>query len=130
MLRPIQATLTSGTTGTQITNYGITALDVTTVAASTQSSIGTTELGCSWTLEAPQPGCQKIIYKASATGGSTMQAVIEFGTGVTAYATSLGSTFTGAMLSGVGQYMVLVGLSTAKWLVTGAGTGTSFASSN
>lgn len=128
-LRPFQS-LTSGTTGTQINNYGITQLDVTTAAASTASSIGTTEVGCSWVMGAPVPGVQKILYKASATGGSTMPCVVEFGTGVTAYNCSFGSTFTGLNLSGVGMYAVLTGVTTARWLVSAAGTGTSFASSN
>ena len=130
MLRPIQTALTSGTTATAVTNYGITAFDITTAAASTASSIGTTEVGCSWTMDAPTPGVQKILFKMSTTGGSTAPVIVEFGTGVTAYNTSLGSTFTGVNLTGVGQYCVLTGVTTAQWLVTAAGTGTSLASSN
>lgn len=127
--RPTQS-LTSGTSATAVPSYGMTALDVTTAAASTASSVGTTEVGCSWVMDPPIEGVQKIVYKVSATGGSTMPVVLEFGSGVTAYNTSLGSTFTGLTLFGVGQYAVLTGVSSAKWLVTAAGTGTSFASSN
>src|SRR5438105_3886995 len=59
--------LTSGSSATAITNYGVTQVDVTTGAASTASSIGTTELGCSWTMDAPEPGVRKTLFKASAT---------------------------------------------------------------
>lgn len=135
VLKPYQS-LTSGTTATAINNYGVTALDVTTAAASTASSVGTTEVGCSWTMDAPAVGVSKLIYKVSATGGSTMPVVVEFGSGVTAIVTTLGTTFTGAMLSGVGQFIQLTGVTTGKWLMTGGVLGTSlaigatFASSN
>lgn len=125
----IQA-LTSGTTATAVENFGVTSLDATTGAASTASSIGTTETGASWVMNAPEPGVEKIVYKASATGGSTMPVVLEFGTGVTAFDTTLGSTFTGALMLGVGAYVRLKGLSATKWLVVGKSTGTSLASSN
>lgn len=122
--------LTSGSTGTQVTNYGITMLDVTTAAASTASSIGTTELGCSWTMAAPQPGVEKLLMKVSATAGSTMPVVVEFGTGVTAFDSSLGSTFTGTMMNAVGQFVRLMGISTSQWVVMGKSTATTLASSN
>lgn len=122
--------LTSGSTGTPVQNFGVVTLDATTGAASTASSIGTTETGASWTMAAPEPGVEVIVTKGSATGGSTQPVVIEFGTGVTAIDTTLGSTFTGAMMLGVGAYVRLKGLSTTKWLVVGKSSGTSLASSN
>lgn len=122
--------LTSGSTGTQVTNYGVTKLDVTTAAASTASSVGTTELGCAWSMAAPEPGVEKIVTKASATGGSTMPVVVNFGTGVTGIDTTLGTTFTGILMLGVGAYARLKGLSTSVWLMIGKSTGTSLASSN
>lgn len=128
-LRPIQS-LTSGSSATQVTNYGLTLLDVTTGAASTASSIGTTETGCSWQMAAPVAGVEKILSKTSATGGSTMPCVVELSTGVTAIDTTLGTTFTGINLQGVGAFVRLLGLGTTAWLVIGKSTGTSLASSN
>lgn len=122
--------LTSGSTGTAVTNYGITILDVTTAAATTASSIGTTELGCSFVMDAPEPGVGKTVYKASATGGSTMPIALEFGSGVTAFSSSFGSTYTGALLNAVGQQITLMGVTTAKWLITAMSTGVAPASSN
>lgn len=122
--------LTSGSTATAVENFGVTSLDATTGAASTASSIGTTETGASWTMNAPEPGVEKIVYKASATGGSTMPVVVEFGTGVTAQWSTFGTTFTGLNLQGVGAYARLKGITATKWLVVGNSTGTSFASSN
>lgn len=130
-LRPIQS-LTSGSSATQVTNYGLTQLDVTTGAASTASSIGTTETGCSWQMAAPVAGVEKILTKVSATAGSTMPCIVELSTGatVTAIDTTLGTTFTGINLQGVGAYVRLLGLGTTSWLVIGKSTGTSLASSN
>lgn len=134
-LRPIQS-LTSGSTAlvqtTKITNYGLTQLDVTTGAASTASSIGTTEAACTWQMDAPVAGVEKILTKVSATGGSTMPCIVELSTGVTVTAidTTLGTTFTGINLQGVGAFVRLLGLGTTSWLVIGKSTGTSLASSN
>lgn len=129
-LRPFQQTLTSGTTATEITNYGVSQFDITTAAASTASSIGTTEVGASWTMAAPTEGVEKILIKTSATAGSTMPVVVELGTGVTAIDTTLGTTFTGVKLEGVGAYVRLLGIGTTAWVVIGKSTGTSLASSN
>ena len=130
-LRPFQS-LTSGSTGTEVTNYGVTVLDVTTGAASTASSIGTTEVGCSWNMAAPVAGVEKILTKTSATGGSTMPVVVEFSddVSVTGVDTTLGTTFTGVNLQGVGAYVRLLGMGTTSWRVIGKSTGTSLASSN
>jgi len=122
--------LTSGSTATAVLNFGVTSLDATTGAASTASSIGTTETGASWTMNAPEPGVEKIVYKVSATGGSTMPVVLELGTGVTAIDTTLGTTFTGVNLQGVGAYVRLKGITATQWLMIGKSTGTSLASSN
>ena len=130
LVRPIQQTLTSGTTATGVTNYGITGLDATTGAASTASSVGSTELGCTWVMDAPEPGVEKVLYKASATGGSTMPVIVEFGPGVTAFDSSFGSTYTGALMNAVGQFIRVIGLSTGKWTICDASTGVTFASSN
>lgn len=121
--------LTSGSTATQVTNYGLTMLDVTTGAASTASSLGTTEAGCQWTMAAPEPGARKILMKVSSTGGSTMPVVVQFGTGVTGYNSSFLSTATGVMLNAVGQVVSLLGVTTAKWLVLSLSTGASVATS-
>lgn len=121
--------LTSGSTATTVLNYGITQLDVTTGAASTASSIGTTEIGCSWAMAAPEPGVLKTLMKVSSTGGSTMPLVVEFGSGVTAYNSSFTSTATGVMLNAVGQVVTLRGLSATKWAVLALSTGASVASS-
>jgi len=129
LLSPIQS-LTSGSTATSVTNYGMTQLDVTTAAASTASSIGTTETGCSWSMDAPVAGVEKILNKVSSTGGSTMPVIVEFGTGVTGTDTTNGTTFTGVNLQGVGAYVRLLGQGTTSWLVIGKSTGTSLASSN
>lgn len=121
--------LTSGSTATQVTNYGITMLDVTTNAASTASSLGTTEIGSAWTMAAPEPGVRKTVMKVSATLGSTMPVVVGFGTGVTAWNSSFLSTATGIMLNAVGQEVTLMGITTAKWVVTSVSTGASVATS-
>ena len=121
--------LTSGSTGTQVTNYGITMLDCTTGAATTASSLGTTEVGCAWSMAAPEPGARKTLMKVSATLGSTMPVVCAFGSGVTGYDSSFLSTATGVMLNAVGQVVHLVGLTTAKWLVLSKSTGASVATS-
>lgn len=121
--------LTSGSTGTQVINYGITQLDVTTAAASTASSVGTTELGCAWVMAAPEPGALKTLMKQSSTGGSTMPVVVTFGTGVTAFNSSFTSTATGVMLNAVGQQVTLRGLSATKWLVLSLSSGASVVSS-
>ena len=130
-LRPIQS-LTSGSTATTVLNYGLTQLNVTTGAASTASSIGTTETGCSWQMAAPVAGVEKILTKVSATAGSTMPCIVEFSTGatVTGVDTTLGTTFTGVNLQGVGAFVRLLGLGTTAWLVIGKSTGTSLAASN
>jgi len=121
--------LTSGSTATQVTNYGITMLDVTTGAATTASSLGTTEVGCAWTMAAPEPGVRKTLMKVSATLGSTMPVVVGFGSGVTGYNSSFLSTATGVMLNAVGQQVTLMGITTAKWLVLALSTGASVPSS-
>lgn len=121
--------LTSGSTATEVTNYGITFLDVTTGAASTASSLGTTEIGCAWSMAAPEPGVAKTIQKVSSTGGSTMPVVCAFGSGVTAYNSSFLTTATGIMLNAIGQQVTLMGVTTAKWLVTSLSTGASVATS-
>lgn len=130
-LRPIQS-MTSGTTATQVTNYGVTSFDITTASASTASSIGTTETGASWQMAAPVAGVEKILTKQSATAGSTAPVIVEFSTGVTVTAvdTTMGTTFTGVNLQGVGAYVRLLGLGTTSWLVIGKSTGTSLAASN
>jgi len=56
--------------------------------------------------------------------------VLEFGTGVTAIDTTLGTTFTGVNLQGVGAYVRLKGITATQWLMIGKSTGTSLASSN
>lgn len=121
--------LTSGSTATEVKNYGITFLDVTTGAASTASSVGTTEIGCSWAMAAPEVGVRKTLMKVSSTGGSTMPLVVEFGSGVTAYNSSFTSTATGTMLNAVGQVVHLIGVTTAKWAVLSLSTGASVVSS-
>lgn len=121
--------LTSGSTATTVLNYGITQLDVTTAAASTASSIGTTEIGCAWVMAAPEPGVLKTLMKQSSTGGSTMPVVVTFGTGVTAFNSSFTSTATGVMMNANGQQVTLRGLSATKWLVLSLSTGTSVVSS-
>lgn len=124
----IQA-LTSGSSATAITNYGVTAINVTTGSASTGSSIGTTEVGLSWNMDAPEPGVEKTIYLSNSTG-STAGAVVEFGTGVTGFNSSLGTTFTGILLQGHGAWVKLIGMSATSWMMVGMSTSTSMASSN
>ncbi|CAB4223273.1 hypothetical protein UFOVP1670_11 [uncultured Caudovirales phage] len=124
-----QSLTSANSTATAVTNYGLTILDVTTAAASTASSIGTTELGCSWVMDAPEPGVIKTVMKQSATGGSTMPLVVEFAAGVTAFNSSFTSTATGIMMNAVGQQVTLFGLTTAKWVVMSLSTGASVASS-
>ena len=121
--------LTSGSTATEVTNYGITMLDVTTAAATTASSLGTTEIGCAWSMAAPEPGVRKTLMKVSATLGSTMPVVVAFGTGVTGYNSSFLSTATGVKLDAVGQQVTLMGITTAKWLTLSLSTGASVATS-
>lgn len=121
--------LTSGSTGTQVTNYGVTMLDVTTGAASTASSVGTTEIGCAWSMAAPEPGVRKTLVKVSATLGSTMPVVVNFAAGVKAFNSSFFSSASGVMMNAVGQEVHLMGLSTSQWLVLSLSTGASVASS-
>lgn len=128
-VRVATQTLTSATTGTNALNYGITGFNVTTASASTASSVGTTEVGRSFLLDAPAEGVTKFVYNANTTG-STASVVVEFGTGVTCFSASLGSTFTGLTMWAGGQYAHLVGVSTSQWLAMTGSTGTSFASSN
>lgn len=128
-IRLATQTLTSATTGTNAVNYGITGFNVTTASASTASSVGTTEVGRSFLLDPPSEGVSKILYNANSTG-STASVVVEFGTGVTCFSASLGSTFTGLTMWAGGQYAQLVGVSTSQWMAMTGSTGTSFASSN
>lgn len=128
-LRKANQTLTSGTTGTAIPNYGITGFSVTSGSASTASSVGTTEVGLSWAMDAPAEGVRKTLYIGGTTL-STAGVVVEFGTGVTAYGSSLGSTFTGLRMDGTGAWATLEGVSTSKWLLVGMSTSSSLASSN
>lgn len=129
-LKVATQTLTSGTTATAIPNYGATNITVTTGSASTASSVGTTEVGTSWALEAPAEGVEKMIYLGlTTTGRSTAGAVIQFGTGVTAYDSSITSSATGAKMDGTGAWLRLWGLSTAQWMVLGKSTSTSVISS-
>ena len=123
-------TLTSGTTSTPIPNYGATNITVTTGGASTASSIGTTEVGLSWALDAPAEGVEKLIYLGlTSTGRSTAGGVVEFGTGVTGYDSSVMSSATGVKMDGTGAWVRLFGMSTAQWMVLGKSTSTSVASS-
>lgn len=122
-------TLTSGTTATAVTNYGITGFTVTSGSASTASSVGTTEVGLSWAMDAPAEGVSKLLYLYGTTA-STAGVVVEFGSGVTAFDSSLGSTFTGIRMDGIGAWCRLRGLSATKWLMEGKSTSTSLASSN
>ena len=118
--------LTSGSTATEVTNYGITMLDATAGAASTASSVGTTEIGCSWKMAAPEPGARKILMKVSATLGSTMPVVVNFAAaagGVTAYDSSFQTSAGGVQLTANGQSVTLIGITTAKWLVHSRSTG-------
>jgi hypothetical protein len=129
-LKVATQTLTSGTTATEIPNYGATNITVTTAAASTASSVGTTEVGLSWAMEAPAEGVEKLIYLGlTTTGRSTAGGVVRFGTGVTAYDSSITSSATGAKLDGTGAWLRLWGLSTAQWMVLGKSTSTSVVSS-
>lgn len=116
---------TASTTGTAILNYGITSLAVATAAATTGSSYGTTEVAGVYALAAPEPGVEKLIYTAS--NHSTMLISVQFSTGVTGLNTSAGSSFGGLSFNAPGQWVRLVGLSTAKWLMAGISTGASLA---
>ncbi len=116
---------TVSTTGTQILNYGITSLAVATAAATTGSSYDTAELHGVYSLAAPEPGVEKVIYTSSMH--STMLISVQFSTGVTALNTSAGSTFGGLSFNAPGQWVRLIGLSTAKWLMAGIATGASLA---
>ena len=115
----------ASSTGTAILNYGITSLAVATEAATTGSSYGTAEVGGVFALAAPEPGVEKLIYTASQH--STMLISVQFSTGVTAQNTSAGSSFGGLSFNAPGQWVRLVGLSTAKWLMAGIATGASLA---
>lgn len=115
----------ASSTGTEILNYGITALAVATQAASTGSSYGTTEVGGVFALAAPAEGVEKLIYTASQH--STMLISVAFSTGVTAQQSSAGSTFGGLSFNAPGQYARLIGISTSKWQVMGISTGASLA---
>jgi hypothetical protein len=124
-IEPSSLLSTVSTTGTEILNYGITSLAVATQAATTGSSYGTAELGGVYALAAPEPGVEKLIYTASQH--STMLISVQFSTGVTAFNTSAGSSFGGLSFNAPGQWVRLVGLSTAKWLMAGICTGASLA---
>lgn len=115
----------ASSTGTEILNYGITSLAVATEAATTGSSYGTTEVGGVFALAAPEPGVEKLIYTASQH--STMLISVQFSTGVTGQNTSAGSSFGGLSFNAPGQWVRLIGLSTAKWLMAGIATGASLA---
>lgn len=118
-------TSTASTTSTEILNYGITSLAVATAAATTGSSYGTAEVAGVYALAAPEPGVKKTIYTAS--NHSTMLISVQFSTGVTAINTSAGSSFGGLSFNAPGQWVELMGLSTAKWLRLGISTGASLA---
>lgn len=123
----VKATQSIGTgtsassTGTEILNYGITSLAVATAAATTGSSYGTTEVAGTFALAAPEPGVEKVIY--TATSHSTMLINVQLSTGVTALASSLGSSFGGFAFNAPGQFLRLIGLSTSRWLLSGMSTG-------
>ncbi len=125
VIEPSSALSTVSTTGTEITNYGITSLAVATEAATTGSSYGSTEVGGQFLIAAPEPGIEKIIY--TATNHSTMLITVNFSTGVTGINTSAGSTFGGLSFNAKGQWVRLYGLSTAEWLMAGICTGASLA---
>ena len=115
----------ASSTGTEILNYGYTALAVATQAASTGSSYGTTEVGGVFALAAPAEGVEKLIYTASQH--STMLISVAFSTGVTAQYSSFGSSFGGLGFNAPGQWVRLLGLSTSKWAIIGNATGCSAA---
>jgi hypothetical protein len=122
----IQSLTSANSTATSVLNYGMTILDVTTGAASTASSVGTTEAGGSWVMAAPEPGVRKIVMKVSATLGSTQPVVVMFAAaagGVTAYDSSFQTSAGGIQLTANGQSVSLMGVTTAKWLVTSRSTG-------
>ena len=120
-------TLTSGSTGTTITNYGITGIGLTTLATSTNSSAGTTETGSVFAMDQPTDGAMKTLY--STTAHSTNTGLVRTAP-ATIIATSLGSTFTNVVFTARGQGVVLRAVSTAQWLVVSITGGTSFQSSN
>lgn len=115
----------ASSTGTTLINYGITSLAIATQAATTGSSYGTAELGGTFLLDAPTEGVEKLIYTASQH--STMLITVAFSTGVTAQNTSAGSSFGGVSFNAPGQWVRLIGISTAKWLMAGIATGASLA---
>lgn len=117
----------ASSTGTQIDNFGITALAVATQAASTGSSYGSTEVGGQFLLEAPAEGVEKMIYTASQH--STMLITVNFSTGYTVKGqqSSAGSSFGGLSFNAPGQWARLMGVSTDKWQLMGIATGASLA---
>ena len=115
----------ASSTGTEIDNYGYTALAVATQAASTGSSYGTTEVGGTFALAAPAEGVEKLIFTASQH--STMLIAVQFSTGVTAQYSSFGSSFGGLGFNAPGQWVRMVGISTSKWAIIGNATGCSAA---
>ena len=115
----------ASSTGTEIDNFGYTALAVATQAASTGSSYGTTEVGGTFALAAPAEGVEKLIYTASQH--STMLISVQFSTGVTGQSASAGSSFGGLSFNAPGQWVRLLGASTSKWIMIGIATGASLA---
>lgn len=89
---------TSDTTGTQISNNGLTSV-VTTTADT-------------WTLADPQPGCLKVIHV-----NSSSTAAIATITAINIMCTA-GSSKTSIAMTGAGA-ITLAGLSTAKWAAVG-----------
>lgn len=126
-LRRATNVLTSGSTGTTISNYGITGIGLTTLATSTNSSAGTTEVGSVFAMDQPVDGAMKILY--ATTAHSTGTGLVRTAP-ATIIATSLGSTFTNVVFTARGQTAKLWGVSTSQWLLVAAAGGTSFQSSN
>lgn len=123
-----QVLTSADSTGTSIPNYGITSLALTTLATTVNATLGTTEVGFAYKLDAPKEGVRKTLYMA--TGHSTAAASFTCGADATVIWATFGSTFTGVNFIGKGQTCTLVGVSTSKWLVETYSSGTSFASSN
>ena len=127
-LKVIEDKTSADSTATAFVGYGVTKLELTTLASSTGSSVGTTEVGGAYQTALPKPGDYKTIY--AGTGHSTRASVVTLGADGTVIGGSLGSTFTGWMWNAPGSWITLFGITTAKCLAVAFSAGTSFASSN
>ena len=88
---------TSDTTGTAIPNHGIVSVETST--------------NDTWTLSAPEPGCQVHLTTIStSTGVRTISSA-------TAIVSTNGITGSAVSLSNRGAYVTLVGMSTSLWAV-------------